>query len=893
MQTKTLIKRTLWSLIVVNGLFNPYSFFHYTQNYNDNTINTAISQDQSHTSGPTTTLNKISVWFHTNTVYADDNTKTKTDTDTELAWTLEAFLKVIYVLLWPLLWIAGIAMDNSLVYGEYFWLDNALFKFWSIMKNFANFALWFLFVRSIVSYVINPNEKKNPKDMITKLLVAGVWVQLSWFLIGALVDLSTVLTVGIWWLPLQLISNDSELAKKPVLWVKTSVKLNDKIWSDGNLVVLYTWPGSKYNQDAKYFLPCYIENQKVDFWPKWSQAFGITAEWSAAQSQTITGTNNVTRGMIVQDFCIVGNNIVNKNIYYSGSQQQDNSLAPQIWDTKMWNIFKDSQTQLRAGWACDSSNACQTMKTFAKSSEWYQWAFYSLYASLLGLSTIHIGVPKSTTSLVMETLIKTIVWLAYLIPLAILCIVLIMRVWYLWLIIAFSPFIILASVKDLGIKKIDGWFQLGDIKTKFNLTSVISLLLLPVIVTFTISLSIVFLSSLSEWLTKWWGAEALGIYSRVESTYKCYDIAITDICIDMPKQDIGSGIFDYFSWFIMNLFGVGLMWFAVMAALQSSEFTKWVAQSVQKLSENMLANAPIIPVAGGTSFKALQDLPGDLQRKLGEWQRNNQQVLTNIIEGKVSDMVGKDEKGNKEMEKLILDSSTSASTKLTNMAAFAESNAMSWTNLDFHNYDSSTKFANNLLEKWLKENLTDKNGKAIMTLPAFTSGKDLFHSPDGQQLLASLLDKQENKDTGSLRSLFSSKNDKAIDAEWAEIKSKIDALRATKKEAPSAVTVTFTDSITRKAKKVGIENNTLKIVDEWKELSTAGENDTLWIDPTSKQWKDKWDKVITVLNTLKKDDANKLDWVRDKLINKILETSDGKKYIIKLNWGKLELTPNP
>lgn len=51
----------------------------------------------------------------------------------------------------------------------------------------------------------------------------------------------------------------------------------------------------------------------------------------------------------------------------------------------------------------------------------------------------------------METLIKTIIALAYLIPLAILAIVLIMRVGYLWLIIAFSPFIVLASVKDLGI----------------------------------------------------------------------------------------------------------------------------------------------------------------------------------------------------------------------------------------------------------------------------------------------------------------------------------------------------------------------------------------------------------------------------------------------------------
>ena len=38
----------------------------------------------------------------------------------DLAITLESVLKVFYVLLWPALFIAGLAMDNSLVYGEIF-----------------------------------------------------------------------------------------------------------------------------------------------------------------------------------------------------------------------------------------------------------------------------------------------------------------------------------------------------------------------------------------------------------------------------------------------------------------------------------------------------------------------------------------------------------------------------------------------------------------------------------------------------------------------------------------------------------------------------------------------------------------------------------------------------
>jgi hypothetical protein len=50
-------------------------------------------------------------------------------------------LKVMYLLLWPLLVIAGLALDNTLVYASIFHLDAPLWKFWNMMKNFANFTL--------------------------------------------------------------------------------------------------------------------------------------------------------------------------------------------------------------------------------------------------------------------------------------------------------------------------------------------------------------------------------------------------------------------------------------------------------------------------------------------------------------------------------------------------------------------------------------------------------------------------------------------------------------------------------------------------------------------------------------------------------------------------------
>jgi len=64
-----------------------------------------------------------------------------TETKEDFAEILEIILKVIYLLLWPFLALAGLALDNGMVYGSYFQLDSALFTFWNIVKNFSNFAL--------------------------------------------------------------------------------------------------------------------------------------------------------------------------------------------------------------------------------------------------------------------------------------------------------------------------------------------------------------------------------------------------------------------------------------------------------------------------------------------------------------------------------------------------------------------------------------------------------------------------------------------------------------------------------------------------------------------------------------------------------------------------------
>lgn len=92
----------------------------------------------------------------TTVVYAATGDQTTSlESKKELANFLDIILKIIYIFMWPFLMLAGLALDNGLVYGSYFQLDSALFTFWNIIKNFANFALGFLFLWSILKYIFN------------------------------------------------------------------------------------------------------------------------------------------------------------------------------------------------------------------------------------------------------------------------------------------------------------------------------------------------------------------------------------------------------------------------------------------------------------------------------------------------------------------------------------------------------------------------------------------------------------------------------------------------------------------------------------------------------------------------------------------------------------------
>ncbi|HMY80362.1 MAG TPA: hypothetical protein PK048_00775 [Candidatus Absconditabacterales bacterium] len=96
----------------------------------------------------------------------------------------------------PIANFAGKLMTNDFTNGEIFGLSNYLFKCWNIMRIIANI----LIVGAIMTLIYN--TATSDKNTITvgsviRLIGAGIGINMSWFIIALVVDLSTLGMYGI------------------------------------------------------------------------------------------------------------------------------------------------------------------------------------------------------------------------------------------------------------------------------------------------------------------------------------------------------------------------------------------------------------------------------------------------------------------------------------------------------------------------------------------------------------------------------------------------------------------------------------------------------------------------------------------------------------------------
>lgn len=103
--------------------------------------------------------------------------------------------------------LAGKLMSNDWVYASWLGLDKSLFTMRNYMKNIANFVLWFMLVIKIAQSLFDKNEFKLKKEL-PNFLLASVLVNMSWFIMGALIDMSNVATAAVGSFPQSFISEN-------------------------------------------------------------------------------------------------------------------------------------------------------------------------------------------------------------------------------------------------------------------------------------------------------------------------------------------------------------------------------------------------------------------------------------------------------------------------------------------------------------------------------------------------------------------------------------------------------------------------------------------------------------------------------------------------------------
>ncbi len=121
----------------------------------------------------------------------------------------------------PLATLAGKFMSNDMVYGSRFHLDNYLWQMWNISKNFANFGLLWLLLYKIFGFITG--KEKDVKNIIGKAVIAGILIQMSWFLVWAVADLSAIATTALGSFPSSILSS-TDAGSKMDNMIETNIR---------------------------------------------------------------------------------------------------------------------------------------------------------------------------------------------------------------------------------------------------------------------------------------------------------------------------------------------------------------------------------------------------------------------------------------------------------------------------------------------------------------------------------------------------------------------------------------------------------------------------------------------------------------------------------------------
>ncbi len=270
-------------------------------------------------------------------------------------------------------------------------------------------------------------------------------------------------------------------------------------------------------------------------------------------------------------------------------------------DKKIWDIFSC------AGKTDKDKYVEKSPSDFFKHMNNISWPLFFIWASILNIDKSiwinkkMVNVKKNWVSVVaFSTMIYLVTLVLFIVPIILLIIIWIVRLFWIWIYVAFSPLIFLDQVF---------WWKLSSKNkalTSFKFSNMIWLVFIPVTVTFAMWIAVIFLSTLKTAFVSWATDPA-----KKSLWIKNNTIEIDGKTMVTIKWNLMNKATDEVWWFfwrlILIIMSSILLWSMLRLVFKSSEITSSISEWIYKFADQSLKTVPILPIwKQWTSIGALQ-----------------------------------------------------------------------------------------------------------------------------------------------------------------------------------------------------------------------------------------------------------------------------------------------
>lgn len=292
---------------------------------------------------------------------------------------------------------------------------------------------------------------------------------------------------------------------------------------------------------------------------------------------------------------------------------------------KTWTNWKEETKKFFDCWGKDAKKiSLSELRSSEKGIDsifWVIWIYtYGILSieSMDNLNASEINKITNMLDLIVKLVFDVLFIVVYSILMIALWLVLMVRWIYIWIYVMISPVFWLMYFFD----KTSGWWEFFD---KFNLKQFISLVMVPVYTMLALSFWLLFIYA------AWHGMSYNSPYKDVSTVIlskpnKAWDqdLKIGQFSLAIKWSPANSKNITWFfgkisdEWLgviwtlILKIFGIVVLWWAVMAALRSNEMTKAIVEPLHAFGAQvwwLVTKAPqYAPIFGGQSMKSMQTI---------------------------------------------------------------------------------------------------------------------------------------------------------------------------------------------------------------------------------------------------------------------------------------------